>query len=200
MSKLFLIIPDPLIELIARTFGYFTRLLRPGVDEAVEKKIRGMFLSPRFGSKGSTIGRHVLFHGVNNIIIGKSNSINSGSQFIAGSRGHIKIGDFSHVSRNSVLAGTGGITIGDHCKISSGVMIYTTTYNRSNSGLLRNAPAKRGPIVIGNDVHIGANATILSGVNIANNATVAAGSVVTKDVTENAIVGGVPAKEIGSNQ
>ncbi len=200
MNKIFLIFPDPIIELIARTSGYFARLLRPGVDEAVEKKIRGIFLSPRFGSNRSTIGRHVLFHGVNNITIGRSNSINSGSQFIAGSRGRIIIGDFSHVSRNSVLAGTGGITIGDHCKISSGVMIYTTTYDRADGGLLRDAPAKREPITIGNDVHIGANASILGGVTIGNNATVAAGAVVAKDVAENAIVGGVPAKQIGSNQ
>lgn len=52
------------------------------------------------------------------------------------------------------------------------------------------------PIVIGNDVWIGANAVILPGVNIGDGAVIAAGAVVTKDVEPYAIVGGVPAKLI----
>lgn len=51
--------------------------------------------------------------------------------------------------------------------------------------------------VIGNHVWIGANAVILCGVEIDNNAVIAAGAVVNKDVNEYVIVGGVPAKEIG---
>lgn len=52
------------------------------------------------------------------------------------------------------------------------------------------------PIVIGDRAWIGANATILTGVTIGENAVVAAGSVVTKDVPANCLVGGVPAKVI----
>ena len=51
-------------------------------------------------------------------------------------------------------------------------------------------------IVIGNDVWIGANSVITAGVRINDGAVVAAGSVVTKEVPENAIVGGVPARVI----
>ena len=50
------------------------------------------------------------------------------------------------------------------------------------------------PIHIGKNVWIGANATVLAGVNIGDGAVVAAGAVVTKDVEPNTIVGGVPAK------
>ena len=62
-------------------------------------------------------------------------------------------------------------------------------------------PAKRGnlkpsSIKIGNDVWIGSNATVLAGVTIGDGAIVAAGAVVTRDVDENTIVGGVPAKYI----
>jgi len=52
------------------------------------------------------------------------------------------------------------------------------------------------PISIGNDVWIGGNVTIIGGVHIGNNVVVAAGAVVTKDVPDNTIVGGVPAKTI----
>lgn len=49
---------------------------------------------------------------------------------------------------------------------------------------------------IGNDVWIGGNVTILPGITIGNNVIVAAGAVVTKDVPDNCLVGGIPAKEI----
>ena len=54
------------------------------------------------------------------------------------------------------------------------------------------------PIVLGRNVWIGSNATILQGVTIGDNAVVAAGAVVTKDVAANTVVGGVPAKFIKS--
>ena len=55
---------------------------------------------------------------------------------------------------------------------------------------------KPSSIKIGNDVWIGSNATVLAGVTIGDGAIVAAGAVVTRDVDENTIVGGVPAKYI----
>ncbi len=54
----------------------------------------------------------------------------------------------------------------------------------------------KGDIVIGNDVWIGGNVTILPGVNIGDKAVIAAGAVVTKDVPDNTVAGGVPAKVI----
>mgnify|MGYP002621381799 CR=1 FL=1 len=52
------------------------------------------------------------------------------------------------------------------------------------------------PVRIGNDVWIGGNVTILPGVRIGNNVVVAAGAVVTKDLADNALYGGVPARKI----
>jgi maltose O-acetyltransferase len=57
-----------------------------------------------------------------------------------------------------------------------------------------NALAK--PVRIGNDVWIGGNVTILPGVTIGNNVVVAAGAVINKDVPDNTLVGGVPARVI----
>lgn len=52
------------------------------------------------------------------------------------------------------------------------------------------------PIVIGNNVYIGNNVIILPGVNIGNNVIIGAGSIVTKDISDNTVVAGVPAKKI----
>lgn len=87
----------------------------------------------------------------------------------------------------------GGITIGDGTLIGMNVTIATL-----NHGL---PPETRGitapsPVVIGENVWIGSNATILPGVTIGENAVVAAGAVVTKNVPQNTVVAGVPAKAI----
>lgn len=87
----------------------------------------------------------------------------------------------------------GGVTLGDGCQIGHNVVFATL-----NHGL---APEDRGttypaPIVLGRNVWVGSNATILQGVTIGDNAIVAAGAVVTHDVPADTIVGGVPARPI----
>jgi acetyltransferase-like isoleucine patch superfamily enzyme len=87
----------------------------------------------------------------------------------------------------------GGISIGDGTMIGMNVTIATL-----NHGLpleTRNVTYP-SPVIIGKNVWIGSNATILPGVTIGDNSVVAAGAVVTKDVQENTVVAGVPAKEL----
>ncbi len=87
----------------------------------------------------------------------------------------------------------GGIVIGDGTLIGHNVVLASLNHaqNPKDRGSL--FPAK---ISIGRNVWVGANATIIAGVNIGDGAIVAAGAVVTKDVAANSIVGGVPAKFI----
>jgi len=106
-----------------------------------------------------------------NISIGKNVFINSGCRF----------------------QDQGGITIGDNTLVGHNAVMATL-----NHGF---APEDRGttypaPIIIGKNVWIGANVTIVAGVTVGDNSILAAGAVVTKDVPENAVVGGVPAKVI----
>lgn len=87
----------------------------------------------------------------------------------------------------------GGVTLGDGCQIGHNVVFATL-----NHGL---KPEERGdtipaPVTLGRNVWVGSNATILQGVSIGDNAVVAAGAVVTKDVAADTVVGGVPAKFI----
>ena len=85
----------------------------------------------------------------------------------------------------------GGITIGDGALIGHNVVLATINHAFDPAHRGDNIPS---PIVIGKNVWIGANATVLPGVTIGDGAIVAAGAVVTKDVPENTVVGGVPAR------
>lgn len=87
----------------------------------------------------------------------------------------------------------GGIVLGDDCLVGHNVVFATLNHSLDPEKRASMIPA---PIVVGKKVWIGSNSTILQGVTIGDNSIVAAGSVVTKDVPANTIVGGVPAKEI----
>ena len=196
LKTLAMSLPNIIIDAVALSCGSFVRILSNRSNTVADSKIRGAFMGPRFGARKLRISRGVLFSGIRDISLGNGVSIYTGSQIIAGTHGKVTIGDYSHISRNSVLAGAGEIEVGSHSKISSGVMIYTVTYDRTAAPLLRDCPVKLAKVTIGNDVHIGANATILPGVHIADNATVGAGAVVTKNVEEGVTVIGSPAKPV----
>lgn len=106
-----------------------------------------------------------------NISVGKNVFINSGCRF----------------------QDQGGIVIGDGVLIGHNVVLATLNHDIDPRKRSTMHPA---PIVIGKNVWIGANATVVPGVTIGDGAIVAAGAVVTKDVPPNVIVGGVPAKII----
>ena len=89
----------------------------------------------------------------------------------------------------------GGVIIGDGCQIGHNVVFATLNHGLAQEDRQTTYPA---PIVLGKDVWIGSNATILQGVTIGDNAVVGAGAVVMKDVEANTIVGGVPARLIKS--
>lgn len=87
----------------------------------------------------------------------------------------------------------GGIYIGDGALIGSNVVLATINHGQDPKERGDNYPS---PIHIGKNVWIGSHATVLPGRTIGDNAIVAAGAVVTKDVPAGAVVGGVPAKII----
>lgn len=87
----------------------------------------------------------------------------------------------------------GGVSLGDGCQIGHNVVFATLNHGLAPEDRQTTYPA---PITLGKNVWVGSNSTILQGVTIGDNAVVAAGAVVTKDVPENTIVGGVPARII----
>lgn len=121
------------------------------------------------------------------------------STFFNADGGSIVIGkNFSANNNCHINASVGGeIKIGNDVLIGPNVVLRTANHNFK----LKNKPINKqghnySDIRIDNNVWIGANSVILSGVNIGERAIIAAGAVVNKDVASNSIVGGVPAREI----
>ncbi len=90
------------------------------------------------------------------------------------------------------------ITLGNNVHITSGVRFIT--HDGGTLILRKEVPDLEitKPIKVGNDVYFGINSIIMPGVTIGNRCIIAAGSVVTKDVPDNSIVAGIPAKVIKS--
>ncbi|HLJ72049.1 MAG TPA: sugar O-acetyltransferase [Roseiarcus sp.] len=108
----------------------------------------------------------------------------------------IRVGRNVFVNQNCTFYDLGGLDIGDDVMIGPNVNIITTGHPLEPSQ--RRAATIGKPIVIGRNVWIAAGATIIGGVTVGENSVVAAGSVVTKDVPRNALVGGNPARLIRS--
>lgn len=106
---------------------------------------------------------------------------------------NIQIGEDSIIGEDAVLDGRDKLIIGNHVDIASEVMIYNSEHDVRDPSF----KAINAPVVIQDYVFIGPRAIILPGVTLKKGAVVGAGAVVTKDVEENTIVGGVPAKQIG---
>jgi len=108
-----------------------------------------------------------------------------------------------HVSLNARVTmdgGAKGITIGDNTRIASGTAIYAFNHGMHPERLVREQPVTSKGVVIGEDVWIGANVSIVDGVRIGDHAVVGMGSVVTKDVPPWSIVAGVPARVVGDRR
>jgi acetyltransferase-like isoleucine patch superfamily enzyme len=106
---------------------------------------------------------------------------------------HTKIGKNVFINFDCVFLDLGRITIEDNVQIAPKVSLLSEGHPTSIGDRHSLIPK---PIHIKKNAWIGANATILQGVTIGENAIVAAGSVVSKDVPDNTIVGGIPAKFI----
>ena len=120
---------------------------------------------------------------------------------------NIDVGNDVLINQNCTFLDLGGITLGDRVLIAPDVKIYSVTHplcakercRPENDGTVRIKDIKK-PVRIGNDVWIGGGVIILPGVTIGNNVIVGAGSVVTKNIPNDVIVAGNPAKIIKENK
>lgn len=147
------------------------------------------------------IGINVPFHSIRNFFyrisgmrIGEGSAIHMWARFF--NPAGIEIGDDTIIGDHVFLDGRASLKIGNHVDIASQVLIYNSEHDVNSEGF---DPIEE-PVEIEDYAFIGPRAIILPGVKIGRGAVVAAGAVVTSDVPDFAIVGGVPAKVIGERK
>lgn len=109
--------------------------------------------------------------------------------------GDVTIGDYTRIGIHCTVIGP--VCIGSHVNLAQGITVTALNHIfKDSSRRIDEQGVSTKPVVIGDDVWIGANAVILPGVTIGSHCVVAAGAVVTKDIPDHTLVGGIPAKVI----
>jgi len=129
---------------------------------------------------------------------GEQVNVERGAYF--GSGKNISIGNNSGIGINAKIEGS--VKIGDHVMMGPEVLMLTQNhdFSRTDIPMDQQGHQPEKPIIIGNDVWIGARAVILPGVHVGNGAIIGAAAVVAKDIPAWAIVVGNPARVIKSRR
>lgn len=127
-------------------------------------------------------------------VLGKHSVVESFA-CINNAMGDVVIGDNSRVGLHNTIIGP--VTIGSHVNLAQGVVVTALNHNfEDKDKRIDEQGVTTKPVVIKDDVWIGANAVILPGVTIDSHSVVAAGAVVTQNVPANVVVAGVPSRII----
>jgi acetyltransferase-like isoleucine patch superfamily enzyme len=111
--------------------------------------------------------------------------------------GDVKVGKGTWIGPFTILDGSGGLTIGDHCSISAGVHLYThDTVRRVLSGGTH--AIERAPTAIGSRCYIGPNTVVVKGVSIGDGSVIGANSLVLEDVPPGSRGHGNPCRVVGT--
>lgn len=106
---------------------------------------------------------------------------------------NIRVGDYFYANHGMIITDGARVTFGDHVFVAPGCC-FTTAEHAIDPEMRMAGVEVAKPITIGNNVWIGAHATILAGVEIGDNTVVGAGSVVTKSLPGNVVAAGVPCR------
>ena len=112
--------------------------------------------------------------------------------------GDVKVGKGTWIGPFTVLDGSGGLTIGDHCAISAGAQIYSHDTVRQVLSGGKSEP-ERKPTWIGSRCYIGPNAIVVMGVSIGDNTVIGANSLVLDDVPAGRRAYGNPCRVVGTS-
>jgi acetyltransferase-like isoleucine patch superfamily enzyme len=110
--------------------------------------------------------------------------------------GDVRVGRETWVGPGTILDGSGGLTIGDHCSISAGAQIYThDTVRWAVTG--GQAEAERRTTSIGSSTYIGPNAIVSMGATVGSRCIIGASSLVRGDIADGSVAYGTPARVVG---
>jgi len=130
------------------------------------------------------IGSHVLLR-----------SVNVPVELATGPAGTLRIGSGVRLNYGTSIAAESSVTLGDRVRVGPYVMIVDTDFHELNR---RGRRPQARPVVIEDDVWIGAKASVLKGVRVGRGSVIGVGSVVTRDVEPFSIMAGVPARRVGT--
>ncbi len=130
------------------------------------------------------------------VTIGPNCEIRHGAHFEVYDEGRVTIAARAVIGVNNWIQGNGDVTIGPDTILGPNVVLTSTSHQTDLSLPIQQQPLSKRPITIGRDVWIGANATILAGVQIGDQAVIGANSLVNRDVSPASIVAGCPARFI----
>ncbi len=155
------------------------------------------------GSRHITVGKRVIIEGHVQIRATDDGCIWLGDKVSIGrftdikvTGGELTIGSRTFVGQGSVICACDCVRIGTDCLIAEYVSIRDQDHLYDGIGRTRSSGFRASPIHIGNDVWIGAKATITRGVNIGDGSVIAANCVITKDVPPYTVFAGVPGKAV----
>lgn len=200
MKRLFWYVSDRVLRALNASAGALYRsTIRPfsGNIEDHRRLLRFFLRFHHFDRFGTHVamGARVRFFGPVSVFIGSHSALFD--DVIISGVGEVHIGDRSTIGHNSVLVSRERIQIGDDCMLAAFCYVLDVDHEFANP---EQAIAQQGlrikPVIVGNDVWVGAGSFILRGVTIGDGAVVAANSVVTEDVPPYTVVAGCPAKVI----
>jgi acetyltransferase-like isoleucine patch superfamily enzyme len=141
--------------------------------------------------QGTTVEPGIKIINSANVLVGKQCLLKEGVYIRAGIGGRVVIKDRAALNCFCRLYGHGSIEIGEDTQLGPGTLITTTDHDYHD-----NLATHFKPVVIGRGVWIGANVTILPGVEIGDRAVIGAGAVVNKNIPARSIAVGVPARVV----
>lgn len=119
---------------------------------------------------------------------------------IGGATAFIAVGSRTHFAAGCALYGHGGLTIGECCAIAAHCVLSTVAHDHHVRGKLMIETGMSAPIMLVRDVWLGANATVVPGVTIAEGCVVGAGAVVTRSTEPYGVYLGVPARRAAERE
>ncbi|MEM6725345.1 MAG: acyltransferase [Bacteroidota bacterium] len=175
-------------------------LLGRGVQLFNTRNIQfGKWVNLEDGVYVSALGKRPIVFG-NNVKIGAHSRVICATSFNHIGE-HITIGDNVGLGEFAYLGGGGGLEIGSDCIIGQYLSCHPENHNYQDCNeLIRHQGVTRKGIKIGSDCWIGAKVTVLDGVTVGKHCVIAAGAVVTKDMPDYSIIGGVPARVLKTIQ
>jgi acetyltransferase-like isoleucine patch superfamily enzyme len=167
-------------------------------------KLRLILIKNKLGKCGKSIwiDKNVEFlRFTKNLYLGNNLAIKEGTKICpCNDKAEIHIGNNTTIGYHNFIFASNNIKIGDNCLIAPFVYIVDSNHQIDKDRLINLQPNLTEQIIIGNDVWVASNTTILKGVTIGDGAVIAANSLVNKSIPRNEVWGGSPAKKIGERK